>query len=75
MGSNLFIETPSSGPAQIQVPNTDGMGSIMQSYLEDSNVDSVTEISNLIAAQRAYEMNARVVTGADEMLQTTTQMK
>lgn len=75
VGNNLFVETPASGPAQVGVANTDGMGSIMQNYLESSNVDSVTEISDLIAAQRAYEMNARVVTGADEMLQTTTQMK
>jgi flagellar basal-body rod protein FlgG len=75
LGNNNFIETPSSGPAQAGVPNADGMGNIMQSYLESANVDSVTEISDLIAAQRAYEMNARVVTGADEMLQTTSQMK
>jgi flagellar basal-body rod protein FlgG len=75
MGNNNFLETPSSGPAQVGVPNADGTGSIMQSYLESANVDSVTEISDLIAAQRAYEMNARVVTGADEMLQTTTQMR
>ena len=75
VGNNLFTETPSSGPAQVGVPNADGMGSIQQSYLENSNVNAVTEISDLIAAQRAYEMNARVVTGADEMLQTTRQMK
>jgi flagellar basal-body rod protein FlgG len=75
LGQNLFVETPASGPGQVGVANADGMGSIMQNYLEDSNVDSVTEISDLIAAQRAYEMNASVVTGADEMLQTTTQMK
>ena len=75
IGNNLFSETPASGPAQVGVPNGDGMGNIMQSYLEDANVNAVTEISDLIAAQRAYEMNARVVTGADEMLQTTSQMK
>jgi len=75
LGNNLFSETPASGPAQVGVANADGTGSIMQSYLEDANVNAVTEISNLIAAQRAYEMNARVVTGADEMLQTTTQMR
>jgi len=74
-GNNLFTETPASGPAQIGTPNADGMGNLMQSYLEESNVNAVTEISDLIAAQRAYEMNARVVTGADEMLQTTTQMR
>lgn len=74
IGNNNFVETPASGSAQQGVPNADGMGSLMQSYLEDANVNAVTEISDLIAAQRAYEMNARVVTGADEMLQTTTQM-
>ena len=75
IGNNMFAETAASGPAQVGVPNADGTGNIMQSYLEDANVNAVTEISELIAAQRAYEMNARVVTGADEMLQTTTQMR
>ena len=75
IGNNLFTETAASGSAQIGVPNTDGVGNIQQSYLEDANVNAVTEIADLIAAQRAYEMNARVVTGADEMLSTTTQMR
>jgi flagellar basal-body rod protein FlgG len=74
-GDNLFLETPSSGPAQLAVPNADGMGALMQGYLESANVNAVTEIADLIAAQRAYEMNARVVSGADEMLQTTSQMR
>ena len=71
----MFTETAASGSAQVGVPNSSGTGNIMQSYLEDANVNAVTEIADLIAAQRAYEMNARVVTGADEMLQTTSQMK
>ncbi|MDR3471963.1 MAG: flagellar basal-body rod protein FlgG [Devosia sp.] len=75
IGNNMFTETGASGSAQVGVPNADGMGNIMQSYLEDANVNAVTEIADLIAAQRAYEMNARVVTGADEMLSTTSQMK
>jgi flagellar basal-body rod protein FlgG len=75
VGNNLFTATPSSGPAQVGTAGADGVGTIMQSYLEGSNVDAVTEISDLIAAQRAYEMNARVVTGADQMLQTTAQMQ
>ena len=75
IGNNSFTETAASGPAQVGVPNASGMGNVMQSYLEDANVNAVTEIADLIAAQRAYEMNARVVTGADEMLQTTTQMR
>jgi flagellar basal-body rod protein FlgG len=75
IGNNMFTETAASGPAQVGVPNGDGMGNIMQSYLEQANVNAVTEIADLIAAQRAYEMNARVVTGADEMLSTTSQMR
>jgi flagellar basal-body rod protein FlgG len=75
IGNNMFTETAASGSAQVGVPNADGVGNIMQSYLEDANVNAVTEIADLIAAQRAYEMNARVVTGADEMLSTTSQMR
>jgi flagellar basal-body rod protein FlgG len=75
IGDNLFVETASSGPAQVGVANADGMGNLMQSYLESSNVNPVTEIADLIAAQRAYEMNARVISGADEMLQATSQLR
>jgi flagellar basal-body rod protein FlgG len=75
IGNNMFTETAASGSAQVGVPNADGVGNITQSYLEDANVNAVTEIADLIAAQRAYEMNARVVTGADEMLSTTSQMR
>lgn len=75
IGNNLFVETAGSGPAQIGAPNTDGMGDLMQGYLEMANVNAVTEIADLIAAQRAYEMNARVISGADEMLQATTQLR
>jgi flagellar basal-body rod protein FlgG len=75
IGDNLFVETASSGPAQVGVANADGMGNLMQSYLESSNVNAVTEIADLIAAQRAYEMNARVISGADEMLQATSQLR
>ncbi|KRA99255.1 flagellar basal-body rod protein FlgG [Devosia sp. Root685] len=75
MGDNLFLETPASGPAQIGVANTDGNGNLMQNYLEMANVNSVTEIADLIAAQRAYEMNARVISGADQMMQATSQLR
>lgn len=75
IGNNNFVETAASGSAQIGTANTDGMGSVMQSYLEQANVNAVTEIADLIAAQRAYEMNARVVTGADQMMQSTAQMQ
>ena len=75
LGDNLFRETASSGPAQTGTPNEDGMGNLMQGYLEMSNVNAVTEIADLIAAQRAYEMNARVISGADQMLQATSQLR
>ena len=74
-GENNFLETAASGPAQASTPNSEGTGKIMQGYLEEANVNPVTEIADLIAAQRAYEMNARVVTGADEMLQSVSQMR
>ena len=75
IGDNLFVETGSSGPAQIGTANAEGMGNLMQGYLEMANVNAVTEIADLIAAQRAYEMNARVISGADEMLQATSQLR
>jgi len=74
IGDNLFVETAASGPAITTLPGTDGMGNLQQSYLEEANVNAVTEISSLIAAQRAYEMNSKVVTAADQMLSTTSQM-
>jgi flagellar basal-body rod protein FlgG len=75
MGSNLFLQSGSSGAPVTGAPNSTGFGAIQQGYTEASNVDSVTEISNLIIAQRAYEMNSKVVTTADQMLQTTNTMK
>jgi flagellar basal-body rod protein FlgG len=74
-GDNLFTETAASGAAQMGTPNMDSFGSLQQAYLEQANVNSVTEIADLIAAQRAYEMNARVISGADEMMSTTSQMR
>jgi flagellar basal-body rod protein FlgG len=73
-GDNLFSATPASGQPQDGVAATNGAGSLLQGSLEQSNVSAVTEISNLIAAQRAYEMNSKVITAADEMLQTTSQL-
>lgn len=75
IGDNLFVETASSGAAQVGTPNENGMGNLLQGYLEMSNVNAVTEIADLIAAQRAYEMNARVISGADQMLQATSQLR
>ena len=68
IGDNLFVETPASGTPQDGVPNTDGYGDVLQGNLEQANVEAVTEISDLIAAQRAYEMNGKVITAADQML-------
>ncbi|EJW09679.1 Flagellar basal-body rod protein FlgG [Rhodovulum sp. PH10] len=74
VGDNLFTETVASGAPQDGQATVDGLGDIQQRNLEQSNVESVTEISDLIAAQRAYEMNAKVITATDQMLQTGTNM-
>ena len=71
IGDNMFTETPASGPPQDGIPNTNGMGDLQQGNLEQANVEAVTEISDLIAAQRAYEMNSKVISATDQMLQTT----
>jgi flagellar basal-body rod protein FlgG len=69
VGDNMFTETPASGPPQDGLPATDGAGDLQQGNLEQANVEAVTEISDLIAAQRAYEMNSKVISAADQMLQ------
>jgi flagellar basal-body rod protein FlgG len=74
IGDNLFVETPASGTPQDTIPSTDGVGDLQQGNLEQANVEAVTEISDLIAAQRAYEMNSKVITAADQMLQSTAGM-
>jgi flagellar basal-body rod protein FlgG len=74
VGDNLFVETPASGPAQDGTANNDGYGDLLQNSLEQANVEAVTEISELIAAQRAYEMNAKVDTSCDQMLSATAAM-
>src|ERR1700680_3791809 len=71
IGDNLFTDTPASGAPQDGIDNADGFGDMQQSNLEQANVEVVSEISDLIAAQRAYEMNAKVVSAADQMLQST----
>ena len=71
IGDNLFLETPASGSPTTGTPDQDGLGSLLQNFLESSNVNAVSEISDLIAAQRAYEMNAKVISAADEMMQAT----
>jgi flagellar basal-body rod protein FlgG len=72
VGSNQFTDTPSSGAPQDGIANAEGYGTITQGSLEQANVDVVSEMSDLIAAQRAYEMNAKVISAADQMMQSTT---
>ncbi|WP_106796804.1 flagellar basal-body rod protein FlgG [Rhizobium sp. H4] len=67
IGDNLFQETAASGEAVVGNPDEEGFGYMKQGYLESSNVDPVKEITELISAQRAYEMNSKVITTADEM--------
>jgi len=75
LGDNLFMESGASGPATTGQPGSTGFGTLMQGYIEASNVDAVSEITALIVAQRAYEMNSKVITTADEMLQAANQVK
>ncbi|HUW76061.1 MAG TPA: flagellar basal-body rod protein FlgG [Gallionella sp.] len=73
-GSNLYQETASSGTPSTTVPGTNGSGTLSQNYLETSNVNVVEEMVNMIQAQRSYEMNSKVITASDGMLQKLTQM-
>jgi flagellar basal-body rod protein FlgG len=75
IGDNLLLETAASGAANLGTAGQVGFGTMMQGFLETSNVNAVTEISALITAQRAYEMNSKVITSTDEMLQTTAQLR
>lgn len=70
IGGNLYRETAASGAATIGTPGANGIGPIKQGYLESSNVDAVKEITELISAQRAYEMNSKIIQSADEMMGT-----
>lgn len=75
LGSNLFVESPASGAAFSGAPGVDGLGTLRQGYLEASAVDAVREVTELIKAQRGYELNAKVITAADQMLAATTQVR
>lgn len=75
IGDNMFRETEASGAVSRQVPGTEGTGVLRQGYLEDSGVDVVQEISELIEAQRGYELNSKVITASDEMLAATTRLR
>ncbi|MCA6310321.1 flagellar basal-body rod protein FlgG [Phenylobacterium sp.] len=75
IGDNLYLESGASGAPTLSVPGVDGAGTLLQGFTEASNVDAVGEITALIVAQRAYEMNSKVITSADEMLSTANQVK
>jgi flagellar basal-body rod protein FlgG len=74
LGDNLFTETASSGAPASGLPGAPGYGTLQQGFLETSNVNAVQEITNLITAQRAYEMNSKVISTADQMLDITSRM-
>lgn len=73
LGDNLFAETAASGDAIAGIAGEEDFGTILQGFVETSNVNAVTEITNLILAQRTYEMNSRVITASDEMMQSLNQ--
>jgi flagellar basal-body rod protein FlgG len=75
VGDNLFMESGASGKPETAQPGSPGFGGLLQGYTESSNVDAVSEITALIVAQRAYEMNSKVISAADEMLAATSQLK
>jgi flagellar basal-body rod protein FlgG len=74
-GQNLFLATAASGNAVTGTAASPGFGAVQQGFVETSNVNVVTEITNLISAQRAYEMNSKVITSSDEMLSTLTNLR
>ena len=75
IGDNLFTESTASGAATLGTPGSPGLGTIRQGFLETSNVNVVAELTNLITAQRAYEMNSKVIQTSDDMLGTLTQLR
>jgi len=75
IGDNMFLQSGASGAPTTGVPGTAGIGTMLQGYTEASNVDAVSEITALIVAQRAYEMNSKVITSADQMLSAANQLK
>ena len=75
LGGNLYRETASSGAPIVSEPGTEGVGTMRQGYLEGSGVDVVKEISELIEAQRGYELNSKVISAADEMYSATTRIR
>jgi len=74
-GGNIFVESPASGTPLLANPGLDGMGETSSGYLEMSNVETVDELVSMISAQRAYELNSKTISMADEMLQTVNRLK
>lgn len=74
-GNNMFTETQASGAPILDNPDTEGFGSLLQGYLSTSNVNPVAEITELVSAQRAYEMNSKIISTSDQMLSTINQLK
>ncbi len=74
IGKNLFTETASSGTAQVGTPGSEGYGTLLQTFLEGSNVNIVEELASMITTQRAYEINSKTIQTSDEMMQTTNQL-
>ncbi len=74
-GDNLMLQTSASGNPVTGAPSSPGFGSVLQGFVETSNVNVVSEITNLITAQRAYEMNSKVITTSDQMLSTLTNLR
>jgi len=75
IGNNLFTETAASGAPVLDNPDSEGFGAVLQGYLSTSNVNPVTEITELVSAQRAYEMNSKIISTSDQMLNTINQLK
>jgi flagellar basal-body rod protein FlgG len=74
-GKNIFMATEASGPANLGIPGQGSVGPILQGYLESSNVEMVKEMTEMISAQRAYEMNAKVMQAVDQVLQQTSSIR
>jgi flagellar basal-body rod protein FlgG len=75
IGNNLLLETDASGAATLGTPDSAGYGTLLQGFVEDSNVDPVKEITNMITAQRAYELNSKVIETSDQMMQTSNNVR
>jgi len=75
IGGNMYMESQASGAAAVSTPGQAGYGTVFQGFLEQSNVNAVGEITSMISAQRAYELNSKVIQTADEMLQAANNLR